>query len=171
MPGFSNPFYSSNNAPEIPPPPPSNRPVNYSSSPPAYSPPASSGAPAQYGSLADLTRGQQRPVPPPPPSRPAGGYAAARAESGSGGGAGGAYGQAAGPGAGAGVGQREQGRYGDGRNMPPAPSNYGQGIPSQPPRRNVPGESTYGVPDRRHTSHRSVTLSQRERRGGERRST
>jgi hypothetical protein len=123
---MQNPFYQSGGAQSgAPPPAYGSRPGSAAPNPPAR--PAAPAAPAQYSSLADLTK--NRPVPPPRPGKSEfsytpdpsrQGYASPPSEGFSG--------------ASAGAGR------GDGRRMPPPPSNQGLGLPSEPPRRYTSSE-------------------------------
>ncbi|KAI9636989.1 uncharacterized protein MKK02DRAFT_45698 [Dioszegia hungarica] len=140
---MQNPFYSA--------PPPSSS----SAPPPSYSlrpaPPARPAAtePAQYSSLADLTK--NKPVPPP---RPGSGFSytpdSARQGYSSAFAASGGSGSGSGPGNGQGGQAQHGGGYdptrGDGRRMPPPPGNHGVGIPSEPPRRVVNAQPAAGAP-------------------------
>lgn len=120
-----NPFYSGgagsgSSGSSVPPPP------SYSSRPlPTAPTAAASHEPVQFSSLSDLTK--NKPVAP-PRTKPAFSYTPDASRAGY---TSGSNFTDHGP---AGTGG------GDGRRMPPPPSNYGVGIPSEPPRRNVASE-------------------------------
>lgn len=117
---MQNPFYNNpNNTSSAPPP-------SYSSRP--SQPSTSSAAPAQYSSLADLTK--NKPVPPPRPGTSGFSYTPDPSRQGYAPGGSNGY-----------VPPR-----GDGRRMPPPPTNQGMGVPSEPPRRVAAGKfCTYKI--------------------------
>ena len=115
---ITNPFYNNGNTNSAPPPPSQPTP------PPAYSRPTpashNSGGPISYGSLSDLSRGRGQTAPTNFSYTPDASRQGYRTDHDSG----------RAPANGAGL-------DANGRRMPPAPGNYGVGIPPEPPRRNV----------------------------------